>query len=198
MLVFNYGFWEFWELYNPNVTFGEQKVSFDGINKLILVNEPVTQITVLNDIYSNWKEWSMVRDNGKFLQALSAIGGDPITSTSAVGTTFFLENGWRIRPWNGDYILTINGNIFTREEGDDPFVQPTNKESAVTINLFRSNLVDTVTLGDVLQGTKVDELHKLAGLQTSSPLSVGSASRTAGDISQTITGTDPVIVTRDP
>jgi hypothetical protein len=34
-----------------------------------------------------------VYDNAKFVQAITAIGGDPITQTIKLGSTFFLENG---------------------------------------------------------------------------------------------------------
>lgn len=139
MLLFNFGYWEFWETYTPGSdTFGNQKVTFDGIRKYILVNQGETEIDVKEDIYSNWKEWIKVRDNSKFAPAISAIGGDPITASSFVGTTYFLENGWRIKPWLGDYILTISGNIYTRETGQNPLI-PT---SGVSVSLTRSNLVD--------------------------------------------------------
>jgi len=40
------------------------------------------------------------------------------------------------------------------------------------------------------------EIHRILGLDAANPLSVGSSSRSAGTISQTISGTDPVTVTR--
>ena len=49
MLIYNYGFW--WEWENP------QKVTFDGINKHIIINPGETQIDVQVDLYSAWKEW---------------------------------------------------------------------------------------------------------------------------------------------
>ena len=143
MLVFNYGSYEFWELYDPNNGyFGNQKCVFDGPNKLIRIAEGETTINVKVDIYSNWKEWTEVRDNAKYLQALIALGGDPITDTEFVGSTYFLENGWRIQPYPSDagYVLTIAGNLYTREAGG----APANPVSGVSVNLVRSNLVDTV------------------------------------------------------
>ena len=123
-VAFNYSYWEFWEGYDPaNDTFGSQPVSFDGVNKVIFVNSPtVDSLNVKEDIYSNWKEWMQVRDNQKYEQALTAIGGDPITATESVGITYFLENGWRIRPYSRDHILTVSGNLYTREPGDNPYL----------------------------------------------------------------------------
>lgn len=143
MLLFNFGYYEFWETYSPSdLVFGNQKVIFDGPNKLIIIASGETEIDVKVDIYSNWKEWVEVRDNAKYLQALTAIGGDPITATTFVGSTFFLENGWRIQPYPTDsgYVLTIDGNLYTREEGGSV----ANPVSGVSVNLVRSNLVDTI------------------------------------------------------
>ena len=53
----NYGEWTYWENYNPPVYAGPQKVTFDGPNKLILVNEGVLTLNAQDDIYFNWKEW---------------------------------------------------------------------------------------------------------------------------------------------
>jgi hypothetical protein len=151
MLLFGYNSWEFWEAYDPpNSTYGNQKVTFDGDNKLILINEGETEIDVARDIYSNWKEWLCVRagldhPNIKWARALTAIGGQDITDQRRVGQTFFLENGWRIKPWRGNYQLTINGNIYTREVGENPAVSV----SGVSTALTRSNLVDLVVISDL-------------------------------------------------
>lgn len=149
MLLFNFGHYEFWETYNPpGGAYGPQNCTFDGPNKLILINEGVTYIDVQEDIYSGWKEWIMPSDhqNAGFLQALTAIGGDPITDTQSVGITYFLENGWRLQPWETDvgYVLTIDGNLYTREPGG----APANPVSSVTVNFVRSNLVDIVDVSD--------------------------------------------------
>ena len=119
------------------------KVIFDGIQKLIIVNNNITELDVKIDIYSEWKEWVLLGDNSKYLAALSVIGGDPISATRFVGSTFFLENDWKIRPYEGSHTLTISGNIFTRS--GDPITVPTLGNYNVLINLSTSNLVDTVS-----------------------------------------------------
>lgn len=149
MLIFNFGHYEFWEAYDPNNDFfGTQLVSFDGIERIIYVNEGVTSLDVKDDIYSAWKEWVKYQDNAKYAQAFTAIGGQPITNILFVGTTYFLENGWRIQPWPGEYVLTIDGNIFTREPGENPMVPV----SGVSVSLSRSNLVDLIVAEPVLSG----------------------------------------------
>lgn len=145
MLVLNYGYWTNWQAYDPaNGFFGGQKVTFDGPNRLILINFGVTEINFLQDVYSNWKEWMLdpTSVNAKYLPAISVIGGDPLPGSRQLGTTFFLENGWRMRTWNGNHTLTVNGNVFTRE-GDELFVDTT-EPVTTRIVLNTSTLVETV------------------------------------------------------
>ena len=148
--TFNYGFHEFWEPYNPAYetgpgapAMGDQKVHFDGPNKWIVINNGVTELDVREDVYSAWKEWLEVRDNAKYDQAITAIGGEPITATQSVGITYFLENGWRIKMWEGNFNLTVNGNLYTREPGESPYLPPEG-DYAISIATSRSNLVDLI------------------------------------------------------
>jgi hypothetical protein len=99
-----YGFWDYWELYH--------KVTFDGINKLIKINEGITQIDVARDLYSDWKEWSQLEDNLKYEQAFSVVGGEDTVNGEKLDATFFLLNGWKIKPYAGSYDLVLDGNLF--------------------------------------------------------------------------------------
>lgn len=140
MLGYYGGFWSTWV--NP------QKVTFDGPNKIIIINEGETLVDVQTDLYSNWKEWLAVGDNSKYLPAMRAVGGDHITGDLYLGSTFFLLNGWKIRPWAGDYKLDISGNLYS-EDGSDPFV-PTLTASSVSVNLRTSNLVDVYVVDNTV------------------------------------------------
>jgi len=155
-LHFRYGTQWDWEPYNPaynlggeggiqQYAMGEQKVHFDGPNKYIVINAGYTEIDVQNDIYSAWKEWIQNLDNSKYLQAITAIGGDPITDVTAVGITYFLENGWRIKlpEADGDYVIT--GNLYTREPGQSPYISP-DADFDTTVEFVRSNIVDLITI----------------------------------------------------
>ena len=161
----NYNNWQFWrDSDGPNYAYGGgdlafsgQKVTFDGYTKIIYVNEGVTELDVKQDIYSAWKEWVLVSpeepSGGNWPIAITAIGGEPLNDTLNVGSTFFLENGWRIQPYESraPYIITVNGNLFTREAGGNPFLFA----QGASVNLTRSNLVDqlvatsTITDGDL-------------------------------------------------
>lgn len=152
----NFMRWEFWSVYDPaNGLFGDQKVAFDGYNKIIFVAEGVTTLNVKDDVYSAWKEWllgNVENPNGNsWPLAISVIGGEPLNDTLNVGSTFFLENGWRIQPVPSSvpYILTVEGNIFTREAGGNPFLFA----EGVSVNLLRSNIVDQVVATSTITET---------------------------------------------
>ena len=72
------------------------KVTFDGIAKLIYVNAGTTDLDIKIDLYSDWKEWVVTRDNTKYLPAMRTIGGDATISGQFAGDMYFLFNGWRV------------------------------------------------------------------------------------------------------
>lgn len=183
-VVFNYNEWTYWAPYAPPTYLGPQKVTFDGPNKLILVNAEQTEIDVQEDIYSNWKEWVLQRDNAKYPQAITSLGGDPITEERFVGDTYFLENGWRIKPWitESGYVLTIIGNIYTRETGANPVVPTSN----VSVNLTRSNITETAIVGGANTENRLLEIWKILGLDAANPQTIRDSSITVGNITLTI------------
>jgi hypothetical protein len=89
-----------------------ESVTFDGPNKLIIVNFGITSLDVKGDIYSAWKRYVLTQDGSKFAPAFDAVGGDPIGGGRYVGAFFLLANGWKIRPYEGDHTLTLTGNLF--------------------------------------------------------------------------------------
>jgi hypothetical protein len=105
-----YAYWDYWNLYH--------KVTFDGGNRLILINPGELLIDVQQDIYSAWKEWSLLETNTKWLQALDTVGGEPTVAGQFLDVTYFLINGWKIKPYPGSYSLNLIGNIFDIDGGD--------------------------------------------------------------------------------
>ena len=91
------------------------KVTFDGAVKLIIVDEDITALDVQADLYSTWKEWVQMDSNAKYLAALRTVGGDPTVGVKSVAPYFFLMNGWKIRPYEGNHTLIITGNLFVDE-----------------------------------------------------------------------------------
>ena len=176
------------------------KVLFNGASKIISVQNNVTELTVL-EIYSAWKDWMIISDNAKYYHAFSVLGGDPTVSGKYLGTTFFLENGWKIKPYGWNHVLTIIGNLYSRD-GSSPMV-PCDGNFNVLVNLTTSNLIDTVstaggsssnvTVNDIVSSimmnlqdylTRIVELHLVHGLDENAPLNVTQTGRVAGNINQ--------------
>lgn len=116
-------------------------VTFDGANRVIVVDFGTTSIN-LKTLYSDWKEWAKENDNVKHAIAFSSIGGDQLATGLYLGSTFFLENGWKIRPHEASHVLVVDGNLYSRD-GSSPFVQTLGSHN-VTIQTRTSNLIDTV------------------------------------------------------
>jgi hypothetical protein len=141
-------------------------VGFDGNTKIITVNTGITSISV-QDVYSRWKDWVLISDNAKYLQALAVIGGDPISNIQSLGTTFFLENNWQMRPDEANHVLTVDGNLFTRD-GSDVFV-PTIGSYQVLVNMSTSNLIDTI----IAAGADANSVWSVLLTTLTTPNSVG-------------------------
>jgi len=117
---------------------------FDGTNKIIELEIADGASVNVIDIYSAWKDW-VLSGYAQYPQAMSAVGGDPITVILSLGGTFFMENDWKIRPYEGDQELEIIGNLYTRDESN-PII-PTVGSYRVLVTTRVSNLIDTVATG---------------------------------------------------
>ena len=139
------------------------KISFQGPQKLIVVEAGVTQLSIQQEVYPAWKDWVSNIDNSKYLPAFSTIGGNPLPG-SRLGITFLLENGWKIRPYEGDHRLSIEGNLYSAD-GTDP-IADTLGDYKVTVSLMVSNLVNTVGGGSSVIGDIEIDAETLNGLSS--------------------------------
>lgn len=163
MLLFHFGYFEDWELYH--------KVTFDGENKLILINFGITDIDVAIDIYSDWKEWIRIRDNAKYEQAMRVVGGDPVGGGEFLGDNVFLINGWRCRTWEGDHILNVSRNL--RIDESDPDIAtspnvflPTLDPHNITINSNFSVITNTIQVSGSGGGFADDDRTTLESIES--------------------------------
>ena len=125
------------------------KVEFRGTNKLIVVNTGITELDVQVDLYSDFKEWLKTDDNAKYKPAIRTVGGDPTTGIKSVAPYFFLTNGWKIRPQEGDHTLTISGNLFVDEPGTYGYnlTIPTIGDYTVTVVLSTTSDAIVISAG---------------------------------------------------
>ena len=166
--------------------------TFDGPNKLVILSTGTTYVSV-KDMYSKWKEWTLLSDNAKYLSAMGSIGADPIPG-GQLGSTFFMENGWKIRPFEGNQTLTIAGNLFTRD-GSDAFVNTLGVWNVRIVSIV-STLVETVVQAGIGTPTDVANAvwdtpaasHNISGT-TGNKLNLsggGSGGSTASEIAQAV------------
>ena len=123
-----------------------EKVTFDPLTKIIQVDlAPVDGevfIDVKVDIYSDGKEdWKSDATLNKFRFPVTAVGGNPLPGSKSLGSTFFLEYGWKIRPYEGTHVMNLNGNMYARD-GSNPYL-PTTGVFNVQIIQSVSSLVDS-------------------------------------------------------
>ncbi len=124
----------------------------------------MTSIDAKTEIYSPWKEWVGLGSNAKFLPALRAVGGDPTVGVKQVAPYFFLMNGWKIRPYEGNHTLSILGNLFV----DDPetygsnVTVPTVGYYNVLVNMSTTSDATTMTVGSGVTQQDKDEIVQKA------------------------------------
>jgi hypothetical protein len=114
-----YSFWD--DLLDP------MKVTFDGDNKLIIVNAQYSTITVKQDIYSASKRWLKRRQNFEYPRPMRSIGGDTLPNALYAGDIYFLRNyttgnslgNWRIVV---DHLVNINGTIYNDNTAVSPYI----------------------------------------------------------------------------
>lgn len=123
------------------------KVTFDEVNKIVQVTlapdaEGVVSLDVKIDLYSDGKEDWLVNPNlRKRRFPITAVGGNPLPGSKSLGSTFFLDSDWKIRPYEGSHIFRVNGNLYS-PDGTSPFT-PTVGSYNIFLEQQVSSLVDS-------------------------------------------------------
>lgn len=107
-------------------------ITVDPINKRLILDS--TSVTA-QSIYKAWVDWVVLSDNSKYLPAFRTAGGEDLGSGLFIPAYYFLSNGWRVRPLEGNQNLTITGNLFV-DGGGVPVVP--------TLGVFQVNVNYTV------------------------------------------------------
>lgn len=97
-----------------------EKVSFNGADKIIRVNDGVTSIDIRGDVYSAWIRWFERDANSRFLPAMRFTGLDPIPG-GFTGSTFFVTNGWKLV--YDPYVVAVNGILYSDDYPTPYFIE---------------------------------------------------------------------------
>lgn len=88
--------------------------TFDPATSRQILDTGTTQITV-PELYSDWKHWVREGNNARYPIAYVPLGGEPVTAGIQIPYYAFLQNSWRIRPYEANHTLTISGGTLVAE-----------------------------------------------------------------------------------
>ena len=90
-----------------------EKVSWFPLIKIVQITkapvdvggEDQVNFDVKIDLYSDGKEdWIASGELSKFIFPIRGIGGQNLPGEKVLGSTFFLDYGWRIRPYEDSHV----------------------------------------------------------------------------------------------
>lgn len=177
-------------------------VTFDGDALTITIgyDGPQTAITA-QDIYSRWKDWTLLGDNLKYLPAFAAsVGGNPLGGGLFLSGYFFLRNdlGWRIIPAQQNHELQIGGDLYPQDPDDDFVTSP---GGGVTVLVtFQRSAASYLTVTDGTGGGTVEAptanenaaaVWDRASAAHTDPTTMGGMLRILGMLARNKTVTDP-------
>ena len=119
----------------------------------------MTEIDVQTDIYSDWKEWVALENNLKYLPPMNTVGGEPTIAGQRLDVTYFLINGWKLKPHPGSYDLNIIGNLFDVDGGSIkvPADIIENQPNNISISTNTSVIVRQIDSGTSTGGLTVEQ-----------------------------------------
>lgn len=175
--------------------------TFDGLNKLIILDSGVQTYDAQVDLYSEWKLWVQLTDNSKFLPAFDTTGGDPLEGTETLSGYFFLRNdlGWRLQGPDEALEIQINGDIFPRDS-NTAFFSVTN--DFITRKVSAKSLIREGNVSGLTPEESVAllELRQRFGLDGSNPVTITDTSISFAGVTITVAqpDADTTTVTRNP
>lgn len=184
----------------------------NGETKTISLTLGTTSISV-RDLWSRWVDWLAIGDNSKYLAAMVSIGGVPIDPAEGtfIPVYVFLTNGWRLKPQEADHTLKVKDGILLVNGGGDPFIDTTGnfvvrinyQQPVQAISFSSGGATSAPTVEEIRQeiddnSIKLNELHKIQGLDAANPLTITPSERNAGTVNLDVSGDgeNVTIVTR--
>lgn len=128
-------------------------IDFDPANKRILITSPSTIVTSL-EIYSAAMDWADEAENMQYLVPMAAYGKFGMGTGIYSDSIFVLVNGWKIKPWSGNYQLNLSGTLIT-DDGSARTVLPDYGNVQI---IFQVSSQGTITQLDVIN--RIDKFQK--------------------------------------
>lgn len=138
--------------------------TFNGNTLTITLDAPTSGVLILDvpKLYSEWKEWQLADfQNVGYPPAFRTVGGDPINATLSGVPTFFLrnDNGWRIKPFESDHTISIQGQL-AGQDPDLPLTVPTTGGfTVIGFNVQPVAQVETVVSGSGVTQQDKDDIE---------------------------------------
>jgi hypothetical protein len=171
------------------------KVSFNTPEKLIQPtivpdSDGVIAIDFQVDVYSDGKEdWASTDSELNRLRfPISALAGN-IVATGKLGTTYILEEGWHMTPYDADHSYNLSGNVFT-DDGSPLMQFDTDYAVAVqyVTTLTPPGLGLTPEQSVALEsGSYFNEVQVKLGGTTNTAYPAGTSASPVGDIPSALT-----------
>ena len=128
-------------------------ITFNGALKRIYITN--TASVIVKDVYSAWKNWLLLDDNLKFLQAFRTVGGDPTVSGQSAPVYYFLTNDWKIVIDGINVVFAYN--LYT-DDGSNPIVALNGATASLNnsdVGIVQSNAGEVVTFQTILNALTV-------------------------------------------
>jgi len=136
-------------------------VSFDPIAKYILITSPTILISAL-EIYNMAMDWCDDPTTISYTIPIMAVGKFDMGGGVYSDSIFMLINGWKIKPWAGDYQLVISGTLLG-EPGESRWVPPDSGDVSVEFQVSSQGIVSVQGSG-VTQQDKDDIIDPLEAM----------------------------------
>lgn len=141
-------------------------IEFDPVAKHIKITSPTTFITAL-DLYNATMDWVDEQENMAWSLPMRAVGKFGMGGGVYSDSIFMLTNGWKIKPWSGNYQLVISGTLITDDE--TPRVVPPDSGNVEVVFQVSSQGTLVVSGSGVTEQDKIDIADKVEVL-TGSPI----------------------------
>lgn len=128
-------------------------ISFNGDLKRIYVTDASS--IIVRNIYSAWKNWLLLDNNLRYIQAFRVVGGDPTLAGQTSPVYYFLTNGWRIVI--DGITVTFSYNLYT-DEGENPIITLNGATALLNnsdVGIVQSNAGETLAYQNILNALTI-------------------------------------------